>query len=202
MRSNRTRPFTWVDGLILGAFAALGVTTAVAADEMFLSSMVFIASRSGPWEALPEWFGALELPAKRVQGGFLSFLIVLSPGIALVTFRRRVGRYRRELMKPGPAASATAAMVVMAYLAYTLAIVGYRDRWGDLSYRSFVPWGGLGVREYKTSVIGALLGVWSYLVLARSWKPHADWRDALGRWLGWCWLSNLAFDVLVPILWG
>jgi hypothetical protein len=50
--------------------------------------------------------------------------------------------------------------------------------------------------ETPIEVPASLLGVWGYLILARAWEAHDDWRDWLGRWLGWCWIGLM---LLPPI---
>jgi len=66
-----------------------------------------------------------------------------------------------------------------------------------------MDWGwGIALYQIETGVTGAIIGVWVYLALARAWRARNDWRDCLGRWLGWCWLGNIAFHPLAQLIWG
>jgi hypothetical protein len=38
------------------------------------------------------------------------------------------------------------------------------------------------------------------LGLARAWRATADWRDWLGRWLGWCWLLSPVLQIVTTVL--
>jgi hypothetical protein len=166
--------------------------------------MVFHASRKAPWRDLPGWAKDLEMPSKRVQSDFAGFLAITSLGVGLVMFRRRpVGR--RSLPMPGVAAAAAAFSVLLFKAARTLPLISYRGLWSQQSIAGWVEL--LHGPEYQasttgTAVAGAILGTWSYLALARAWRARDDWRDWLGRWLGWAWLSQIAFHPLFLIIWG
>jgi hypothetical protein len=63
-------------------------------------------------------------------------------------------------------------------------------------------WRGITLYQIESGVTGAILGVWTYLVLAWAWKARDDWLDCIGRWLGWCWLGNLVLHPLAQWIWG
>jgi hypothetical protein len=207
--------FNWLDGLILGAFATTGLCAAYSVDGEYLNHLyMFQASRSRGFDGfLPEWFEDLELSAKRTQFDFLAFLTAISPGVALVILRRAAAWRWRRLPAPGIAAVAVTVLALAHKLLERLVVVSRRDpldndpglfwiaRWGEF-WSSTDWWRGITLYQIESGVTGAIVGVWTYLVLARSWKPQDDWRDCLGRWLGWCWLGNLVFYPLAQAIWG
>jgi hypothetical protein len=194
----RRRPFTWLDGLILAAFAGLGVAAAVAADATFLEVLWAEASRRVPWPGMPRWLRALELPAKRVHYDSIPFLIVVSLGVGLATFRRRAGGRRRAWRGPGVAATAIISLSLAIQAARNLYGLWPRGLWqklDDISKNDIIYY-------FYGSATGPLLGVWGYMLLSRTWRLRDDWRDWLGRWLGWCWLCEIGMDVLFMAAWG
>jgi hypothetical protein len=150
---------------------------------------------------------AKHIHAKRIHYDFTVFLIVVSPAIGLTTFRRRASWRCKGLPAPGIAASAAAALAV-THQVVERAWTVFSSRSGELIWAlrigehwSPYEWGyGVSVFQVAAGVTGAILGVWSYLLLARAWKPRDDWRDLLGRWLAWSWFSVLLFEVLAPAL--
>ncbi|HZW33759.1 MAG TPA: hypothetical protein VFF52_23760 [Isosphaeraceae bacterium] len=226
IRRARPIPFTWLDGLVLAGFAALAVGRAVSADREFLELLSSFASPRMPWTNLPEWVEDLELPAKRIARDFVTFLSVMSVGIALASFRRRASWCLVGLPRPGIAATATAALVLMAREVWIHGLVWYSlggFRWvptldslcqveaeaysGPMRFvlKPRFPqtfWYTKHLLETPIEVPASLLGVWGYLILARAWKAHDEWRDWLGRWLGWCWIGLMLFYVLAILTWG
>lgn len=202
----------WLGGSILTVFAAAGIVVAVLNDRAFFDLLPSLASRQTPWQTFPEWVADLELPAKRVQWDFLAFLSVVSVGVGLEILRGRRRGIRNGLPGPGIVAGATAALVVIeqtlerlrlaaqdGLLAWpaVLRMRGSWQRWNPYEWNTGPYW-----FELEAAVTAAILGVWSYLILARAWKPRDDVRDWLGRWLAWCWLGQLPAHVLILILWG
>jgi hypothetical protein len=203
--------------------------------------MPSFTSRKVPWTNLPAWVEDLELPAKRIERDYVAVLSAMSLGIALVSFRRRATWRFVGLPRPGVAASAAAAFVLVAREAWIQGLVWYGlgtflggpqvshirgplpDRFGVVGVslprfsRSATSWVGVSLPRFLRSatswyteelfesrieVPAAILGIWGYVVLARGWKARDDWRDWLGRWLGWCWVSVVLFDVLAIVIWG
>ena len=188
-------------------FAVSGLVMAVLNDRVFFNLLPSLASHQAPWGGLPDWVADLELPAKRVQWDFLAFLSVVSLGVGLVIVRGRRSGVRNGLPGPGVAAGVTAALVVIEQTLERLclaaqdgllvwpAFIRTRDdmrKWNPDEWNTGPYW-----FEVEAAVTAAILGVWSYLVLARAWKPRDDWRDWLGRWLAWCWLGQLPAHVLI-----
>ena len=207
MTPRRPRPFTWPDALILAAFFALGVAGAVLDDPGFLSSMMFAASRQDAWPGLPRWAKALEMPSKRVQSDFGAFLALMGLGVAVVTLRGGWGRLRRGgFPAPGVAASAAVATTLLVDLVLDVVKITKNGVWANIpaTYWLTEAWHSSEFQSRTQAIhaAGAILGVWAYLILARSWRPRADWRDWLGRWLGWAWLGYSASTALFIALWG
>jgi hypothetical protein len=205
--------FTWFDGLILGAFATAGLYASYLVDGEFLEHLHIFQSYGGLGRSLPEWFEDLELSAKRTQFDFLAFLTVISPGVALVMFRRVSAWRWTRLPAPGIAAVAATVLALAHKVLERIIVVSHRDpltndpgllwiaRWGGF-WSAMDWWRGMMLYQIQSGVTGAILGVWTYLVLARAWKARDDWIDCLGRWLGWCWLGNLVFHPLAQLIWG
>jgi hypothetical protein len=104
----------------------------------------------------------------------------------------------------------------VAATAAVAAVVGYEVLWSLAKYWRFDAWEAItadtwpGILHWAefyptnitTNVTGAILGTWTFLALAGSWRARDDWRDWLGRWLAWAWLVNVAFHPFSVILWG
>lgn len=203
MREVRERRFTWLEGLILAVFVVLAL--AVAVFHHLVTSgwrLTYYTGSSVPWPSLPWWFQALHGPAKRVQSDFVAFLGIVSIGVALVLFRRPPWRIPSL---PTPGGSAAAAAVATMLWGKVLILL----RTSDGPRRVTRAIQGMGISEAEflpnaesVQVAGAVMGVWVYLLLARAWKARDDWRDWLGRWLGWAWISAAALRALLFGLWG
>lgn len=215
MMKKETPAFGWDDGLILGCFLAAALYAVLLIDREFLSHLHFFRTNVNPWiSPLPDWLEDLDLPLKRVQFDFLAFLTVLSPGVLLVTIRQPSGWQWGQLPNPGLAAAAAAAIAVIYKVLERLLLMHNQDpnsRTLELiwsigrsgQFWSAMEWGrGIALYQVETGVTGAIIGVWVYLALAQAWKARDDWRDCLGRWLGWCWLGNIGFHPLCQLIWG
>ena len=215
MRKDDARPLTWLDGLILACFSLAGLYGALLIDRQFMEHLPLFVTNTNPWiSPLPDWIEDLDLPLKRIQFDFLAFLTVLSPGVGLVTLRRPFPWPWGRLPGPGVAATAATALAVPYKVLERLLLVYHQDQNGrslDLiwpvsrsgGYWSVMDWGwGIALYQVETGVTGAIIGVWIYLALAQAWRARDDWRDCLGRWLGWCWVGNVAFDPLAQLIWG
>jgi hypothetical protein len=138
IRGARPIPFTWLDGLVLAGSAALAIGWAVSADREFLELLSSFASRRMPWPNLPQWVEDLELPAKRIARDFTTFLSVMSMGIALASFRRHASCSLVGLPRPGIAATATAALVLMAREVWIHGLVWLRSA-GFVGFPRCIP---------------------------------------------------------------
>jgi hypothetical protein len=196
----RRRSLALVDLAILAIFAALALGLAIVNDREFLQVLMNYRSMGGHWPGTPLWFDALELPSKRVQSNFAAFLIAFTPGIALATFRRPSALRHRPTM-PGVLATAAASLAILVWIPDFI-----RRSFGIWPYLWAGPgpgfWYDMTWLHFEPYTSGAIVGVWAYLALGRRWIARDDWRDRLGRWLGWCWLGITAASSLFPILWG
>jgi hypothetical protein len=204
LAQRRKRPATWLDGLILAAYLAMGLGAAVLNDLVTTRDRgIYAVSPRPAWRGLPWWLQALQIPSKRVQGDFVAFLEVMSVGVALALFRRRPWRFP-VLPAPGLAATAAVAAVILLNRA-----------WFFLRIREGGVWHGyvlVGAWVYyqaeflpgaeSVSVAASIMGVWGYLALAGAWEVRDDWRDWLGRWVGWSWISAAGLRALCFTLWG
>ena len=107
-------PFTRLDGLVLIGFVLLALGIVLLEDREFFHRLATFASERAPWTNLPDWVSDLELPAKRIENDFAVFLIVMSLGVASVSFRRRAAWRFVGLPRPGVAASAATSIVLIA----------------------------------------------------------------------------------------
>ena len=75
--------------------------------------------------------------------------------------------------------------------------------WFQQVWRSLTPtfWNN-AMSLLVVDVTATLGGVWTYQAFARLWRPRADWRDWLGRWLGGLWVCSFGASVLFLVLWG
>jgi hypothetical protein len=204
--------FDWPDCFILTVFTASGMVMAVQNDRAFFDLLPSLASLQAPWQNLPDWVADVELPAKRVRWDFLAFLSVVSVGVGLVILRGCRRGVRNGLPGPGVAAGVTAALVVIEQTVERLCLAAQDGllvwpawlrvrfdmrKWDPNEWNTGAYW-----FEVEAAVTAAILGVWSYLLLARAWKARDDWRDRLGRWLAWCWLAQLPAHILILTIWG
>ena len=47
----------------------------------------------------------------------------------------------------------------------------------------------------------AILGAWALLALAGRWRSTEGGFGRVGRWVGWCWLASILFDLWRSTLW-
>jgi hypothetical protein len=212
---NHTSTVERLDCLLLACFTTAGLYASLLIDREFMEHLYFFTTNMNPWSsALPGWLEDLDLPVKRIQFGFLAFLTVLSPGVGLVSLRRAARLRRGPIPSPGVAAAVASAIAVLYKSLERCLLIHNQDPhsksldwiWpiGRRAHAwSSMDWGwGIALYQVEAGVTGTIIGVWVYLALARAWKPREDWLDCLGRWLGWCWLGNVAFYPITQLIWG
>lgn len=161
------------------------------ADTMILTGAGAVASlllrHVGPgWAALAPRLGSVFSGL----GGFFVYLlgaqslggcVVIPLMVAQVVVRLRAPRPLAVRDEPGLVAS----MAVLAALvpgAIWMMCIGHRPPfWTPNGFEQV--W---GITTQYTST--AVPGAWLALVLARRWRPRADWVDRFGRALGWYWV--------------
>lgn len=139
-----------------------------------------------------------------MQSDFAAFLAIMSLGIGAVTFRKRPSRHR-GVPTPGVAAMAAAVSVMVIQSALGVGLIARRNLWAQQDFGGWVEY--LHGEEFSpattgTAIAGAILGTWSYLAVAGAYRARDDWRDWLGRWVGWAWLSQVGLHSLFAIIWG
>ncbi len=194
---GRTRPFTPVDAAILALGLALGAWAAVRLDPLFLQTTWAYASVGPPWRRMPTYLAELELPLKRAQADLIAALVPISLAVALATFRRRVGGFRRLASSPGLAASAALAGSILVDIGLDAPDLD----WSLTTAAFSVYWTNL-MEFFKLDATAPLGAIWTCQAAAGSWRPRDDWRDWLGRWLGATWLALIGLDAAFVMVWG
>jgi hypothetical protein len=138
-----------------------------------------------------------------VQSDFVAFLDVMTLGVALALFRRRPWRFP-VLPSPGLAATAAATAVILWSKAWLFLRLSDTSIW-----HGYVVVGAWSSHQAEflpgaesVSIAAGILGVWAYLGVAGAWKARDNWRDWLGRWLGWSWISAVVLRSFCFALWG
>jgi len=124
-----------------------------------------------------------------------SILMGLTLAFTVSVLRRSRAGLRLVLRRPGPAAclAAFAAIVVMT-TRMSVKVYAMGDWGGSFELRYIYPWLVNGYVRIGFAVLGA----WLALLLTRGWRPEPSWVDRAGRVLGWAWLSEALFHVLLP----
>jgi hypothetical protein len=211
--SATCRAFSPIDGLILSIAVGLALYLSTLLDNELMLNLRMLHVGKSPLGITSNAFEELELPARRIALDFLAFLSVTSVGMALVFFRRPASWRCPGLPSPGVAATAAAAVAVVHQVVERLLLAYYQNPggrsigpfWAANGWYIWNPydwWPDTALYQIEAGATGAILGVWSLLLLSSRWRPASDWRDDAGRWLGWCWLSTLAFQALSIVLWG
>jgi hypothetical protein len=150
-----------------------------------------------PGNVRPRWLTALEAPVERLDRIAPFFLLPATLGSAATVLRSPSKLTRRMLRSPG-----AVALVVGSFTA-GLALVELLVDW------PIVPARPLGDRVilllfFGVSIpIGAsILGAWIIMAVSGRWRCRRDWRDRLGRALGFGWLGYLSLPTLQSALWG
>jgi hypothetical protein len=195
MPGLRARQFTWLDAAILLAVLLLGIAAATWADREYLRRQPptrFPVRRS---VERPQWLWHLQYPFHRLWNDAQSVMGVATLGTAIVLLRdRRIWR-RRRLTRPGDVAIAIGVLFGgIAVISQVLTAVPTSSRPQSLAFE-------LG-SILQDQVPGSILGAWIALWLARVWRPSPDWRDRLGRILGWCWLGDIGLLIVNALLFG
>jgi hypothetical protein len=193
-----TRRLTWLDAAILLGFAGLAAAAVYRIDREWAGGDEPVFAHYDPRKGTPAWFQALVTPYMQVHFDFLSALGVMTLGVAVVAFRHPIV-LRRGRLGPGLVAAAVAALFEVALLAKEVARM-----WPVLGWPpsfSAVDWSKWLWVNMASSVSGAVLGAWTALALAGRWRTSPDWRDRLGRVVGWCWVGDVALSVVSRVFW-
>ncbi len=177
------RPWTWLDLAILVFFLALALLLVFSGDEK-LDALLGFAT---PKEEAPFSFTPVIL---RPLFWAWRILAVMGLGLAIVTFRKPSDFLRHGLRGPGIVATAVCAVLTLAqvlneflFLRRHPAAMG--ARFSQVLY--VIP-------DYLEVAIPA---AWVGLALVGRWQAQPDWRDRLGRVLGWSWIAAWAWRTVV-----
>ena len=177
------RKFSVADGMVFVAATAVGF------------SLVRVHFRS--IETLLAAMRGLIVPGRDRVAGAAPLLASWTAALLVLRLRTPRPPLRRLLRSPGFSACAAATFGVLLCVASTALELGVPP-----VFIPSVP--GSAIFFYSQRMVGyasvAVAWAWASLALARSWRRdrEGDWRERLGRLLGWGWL--LLF-VLVEVHW-
>ena len=191
----RPRRMTILDVAILAATAVAGVFATRATDRDYLRINPPDGPRRPPNVSRPAWVWRVEYPYGRVQHDSIILTAMLTLGATGVLAIDLRTWQRRGPLRPGAVAVGVVAIIGALATASQAAMdppmfAGAPSFW--FNYRNLM--------EYRAS--GAVLAAWSTLALGGLWRPCSDWRDALGRVVGWCWVGTMVSLLLFPLLFG
>ena len=194
MISTGPRTISHVDRAIVCLSAALALASVVATDLAFDPAIMVPDHEVRSWSRWPLRLQMIRVPSERWLGDLVAFVGALAIGLASVLYRPRRGE-SLDRSGPGSVASAIIALFTLVWAAGYLAAViqgsvAFEVR--NIGILLGTIWGLL------LPVIGwALVGGWLVLAATGGWHSRRDWRDWLGRCLGWAWLGAFAWSELL-----
>lgn len=150
------------------------------------------SAKSGfrPWVAALKWGLCEMLVATPI-------LVLVTPGVALATYRNRLMFRRRNNRGVGVLTTAIAGGMVVVYLANDYVLRRLSPHFHSYGNNQFSRvW-----REVADHVSLAILALWVVLALGRRWHAEPHWRDRLGRALGAAWIGYWFLDEVLSPLW-
>lgn len=193
---------TFLDGLILVS-VLLGAIAVSRIDPHAIESRLGLPPTSippfasampkpdAPWTAWTKWL---------LRGALLSgtpILVLITPGIAVATFRTRSMYRKRSFRSVGVLTTAITGPMIVVYLINDLVLRRLSETLGG--YGNNVIWGIWS--EIADQVAVAVLALWIVLALGRRWHAEPHWRDRLGRALGIAWFAYLILAGILAPLW-
>jgi hypothetical protein len=132
-----------------------------------------------------------------LKGTGTPILVLITPGVALATYRSRWMFRRRSRRGVGVLTTTIAGAMVVVYLSNEYILRRLSEIWKGYGNNplSFV-W-----REIAEQVSVAILAMWIVLAIGRRWRAEPHWRDRLGRALGMAWIGYWFVNVILsPLL--
>jgi hypothetical protein len=181
--------------ILLIAVAAVVMRNDREVSEVYSRSLVeAVGSR---W---PPLVRSIVGPTLRLGSNLNAALIVMTVGLGFVVLREPFIPAGRRWPGRGVAAISVAGLAVV-YGMIRVALDAMADPtsvYFGLSNPHFFSYAIHSGEGYSKN---AVLGAWSLLILAGRWKSEADGLERLGRLLGWCWLTSIAFEFFQSALW-
>ena len=136
----------------------------------------------------------------RVESDLMAALVVVTIGLGLVAIRKpwRPGRGRwpgRGMAAILVGALAILPGVISVGLEVMTSPVSPTTSRFDARFLSNL------FRNCQATPAHAILGAWLLLALAGRWRSSEGGFGRLGRWVGWCWLASIVFNLWRSTLW-
>ena len=197
MTSDEARRISlWLDCVIGLLTVVLAVAVVIAADQTQR-----LVEPPEPWPVYrrdvsrPERVWNFRPAYRRFQFDCQFALTVATLGAGLILAKDRKTWTRRGMSKPGTLAVVVA--IVTGFLqipilepAQPFRMGGPTSSWYDI-YKNL---------EFRLP--GTILGSWIVVFACGLWSPCRNWRDGLGRSIGWGWLATIGLMLGYPLLFG
>ena len=126
-------------------------------------------------------------PSDNVQLNLFSFspmLMVWSFTLLFLQLRQPTSPIRELTGTPGFGAVCATACVTIVHFS-TMSIEAFLDPKHSFLTRPFY----IGLSWLVTFVALSIVPVWVLVALGGRWNRSTDWRERLGRVVGWCWIA-------------
>ena len=188
------RTISYVDCAIICLSTTLALASVVITDLAFDPAVMVPDHEVRSWSRWPFRLQMIRVPSERWLNDLVALVGALTIGLASVLFRPRRGE-SLDCSGPGSIASAIIALFTLVWAAGYLTEVIHGSAVFEVQTIGILLgtiWGRL------LHVIGwALVGGWLVLAATGGWHSRRDWRDWLGRCLGWAWLGAFAWSELL-----